>query len=53
MVAMPWALGWVEEVRPENAVMCSDSAVAFVVLRSGKSESRPDLVVMNRVINAG
>lgn len=46
-------LGGLEEVRPENAVMCSDSAAALVALRTGKSESRPDLVVLNRAMMLG
>lgn len=45
LVAILWALGWVEEVRPGNIIICSDSAAALMALKSGKSGGRPDLLV--------
>ena len=44
MVALIWAVNWVEEVRPQQAIICSDSAAALMALQGGRSQVRPDLV---------
>ncbi len=42
LVAILWALGWVENVRPGKIIICSDSTAA---LMGGTSGARPDLIV--------
>ena len=52
LVAILWALGWVEEVRPGKIIICSDSAAALMALKGGKSGARPDQTVeMMTVLN--
>ena len=36
LMAILWALRWIEETRPREVVICSDSAAALEVLRGGK-----------------
>ncbi|XP_046732719.1 uncharacterized protein LOC124403146 [Silurus meridionalis] len=45
LLAIILALQWIEEVEPERTVICSDSMAALTSLRSGKSESRQDLIL--------
>ena len=42
--AIIWALWWVEQVKPDRVVICSDSAAALVALRSRTSRARADLI---------
>lgn len=35
VLAIIWALEWVEEVRPQQVVICSDSAAALMALQGG------------------
>ena len=44
LMAILWALWWIEEASPREALICSDSAAALETLRAGKSEARPDIV---------
>ena len=44
MFALLWALWWIEDVKPEQVLLCSDSAAALVALREGKSKARPELI---------
>ena len=44
LLAIYWAVRWVEQGGPEEVVICSDSAAALEALRGGKSKARPDLV---------
>ena len=39
------ALEWIEQNKPQNNVICSDSAAALVALEVGSSSARPDLVI--------
>ena len=34
----------IEETRPREVIICSDSAAALEVLRGGKSKARPDII---------
>ena len=43
VVALLWALNWVE-VRPQQVIICSDSAAALAALQGGRSRVRPDLI---------
>ena len=45
LVAILWALGWVEEVRPGKIIICSDSTAALMALKGGESGARSDLIV--------
>ncbi len=45
LVAILWALGWVEEVKRGDVFTCSDSAAALMALKGGRSGARPDLLV--------
>ncbi len=45
LVAILWALGWVEKVRPGKIIICSDSTAALMALKGGTSGARPDLIV--------
>ncbi len=44
VVAFIWAVQWVEEVRPQQVVICSDSTAALMALQGGRSRLRPDLI---------
>ncbi|XP_038138555.1 uncharacterized protein LOC119781965 [Cyprinodon tularosa] len=44
MLAIILALQWVLEVKPRNVVICSDSMSCLTSFKSGKSESRQDLL---------
>ncbi len=44
VVALIWTVQWVEEVRPQQVVICSDSAAALMALQGGRSHVRPDLI---------
>ena len=44
LVAILWALGWVERERPKEVLICSDSAAALQAIETGKSKARPDIV---------
>jgi len=48
-MAIVWALWWIEEVKPREVIICSDSVGALDNLKVGKSKARPDLV--NDVLN--
>ena len=37
LVAILWALGWVEEVRQGKIIICSDSTAALMALKGGES----------------
>ena len=45
MVAVLWALRWVEDNKQGYSIICSDSAEALISIKEGKSKSRPDLIV--------
>ena len=45
LMAIVWALEWVEEVQPGQVVVCSDSAAVLMTLGEGKLGVRSDLVV--------
>lgn len=44
LVAILWALGWVEEVRPGKLIICSDSAAALMALKDWEKlgQTRPN-----------
>ena len=44
LLAILWALDWVEENKPPKSIICSDSAAALVALKEGTSRARPDLI---------
>ena len=44
VMAILWALRWIEETRPREVIICSDSAAALEALKGGKSKARPDIV---------
>ena len=44
LMAILWALRWVEKTKARGVVICSDSAAALEALRGGKSKARPDIV---------
>jgi len=44
LLAILWALWWVEDVKPDRVLICSDSAAALTALQVGKSKARPDLI---------
>ena len=41
MVAVLWALRWVEDNKQGYSIICSDSAAALISIKEGKSKSRP------------
>ena len=45
MLAVPWALRWVEDNKQGHLILCSDTAAALNSIKEGKSKSRPDLIV--------
>ena len=45
LMAILWALRWVERERPNQVIICSDSAAALEALQGGKSKARPDIVM--------
>lgn len=58
LVAILWALGWLEGQTPGRNVLCSDSTAALMAIKSRKSEARPDLIIevliaLNWVIKEG
>ena len=44
LLAIIWAMQWVEEVRPGPVVICSDSASVLMTLREGGLGARSDLM---------
>ena len=44
LLAILWAMWWIEEVKPAKSLICSDSAAALVALRGGESKARSDLI---------
>ena len=44
VMAILWALRWIEETRPRELIICSDSAAALEALKGGKSKARPDII---------
>ena len=58
LMALLWALRWVERERPREVIICSDSAAALQAIKTGKSKARPDLVtdileVLYRIVDTG
>ena len=58
LLAIIWAMQWVEEVRPGPVVICSDSASVLMTLKEGGLGARSDLMVelltlMHRIEQAG
>ncbi|XP_030285229.1 uncharacterized protein LOC115588649 [Sparus aurata] len=45
MVAVLWALRWIEENKQGNSIICSDSAATLTTIKETKSKYRPDVVV--------
>ena len=45
LMAIMWALKWVEEVKPSQVVICSDSASVLMSMEEGKLGARSDLMV--------
>lgn len=45
LVAVLWALRWVEDNKREHSVICSDSATTLIAIKDPKTKSRPDLLV--------
>ena len=50
LYAILWAVQWVEQRRPKEVVICSDSAAALEALKVGKSKARPDILM--EILNA-
>lgn len=44
LMAILWALWWVEEAKVREVVICSDSAAGLEALRGVKSKARPDIL---------
>ena len=44
LLTIVWALRWMEDIRPNKVVICSDSAAALMSLREAKSKARPDFI---------
>ena len=44
VLALLGALWWIEDVKPERVLLCSDSVAALVALREGKLKARPELI---------
>lgn len=45
LVAVLWAVRWVEDNKREYSVICSDSAATLITIKDTKTKSRPDLLV--------
>lgn len=45
LVAVLWAVRWVEDNKREYSVKCSDSAATLTTIKECKSKSRPDVLV--------
>ena len=45
LMAVLWALRWIEESRPREVIICSDSAAALEALRKG-GNLRLDLILL-------
>ena len=45
LMAILWALKWIEETRSREVIICSDSATALEALRRGKSKARADIII--------
>lgn len=45
LLAIFWALKWVEREKYKKVIICSDSAAALEALKAGKSNARPDVVM--------
>jgi ribonuclease HI len=44
VMAILWALRWIEETRPKEVIICSDPAASLEALRGGGSKARPDII---------
>lgn len=44
VIALLCALEWVGKIRPQQALICSDSAAALMALQAGVPHARPDLI---------
>ena len=44
LMAILWALWWVEEAKVREVIICSDSAAGLEAIRGGKSKARPDIL---------
>ena len=44
LLAMLWALWWIEDVKISETLICSDSAAALMALKGGKSKACPDII---------
>ncbi|KAI2646986.1 Gag-Pol polyprotein [Labeo rohita] len=44
LMAILWAFWWIEEARPKEVLICSDSAAALETIRAEKSKVRPGIV---------
>lgn len=58
LLAIIWALKWIEEVQPRRAVICSDSASVLKTLGGSNMGARPDLfmelmVLLYKIEKAG
>ena len=58
LVAVLWALRWVEDNKQEHSVICSDSAASLITIKGTKTKSRPDvlveiMLVLNRLHKVG
>lgn len=49
LMAIQWALWWIEEASFREVIICSDSAAALETLRVGKSKARPD--ILNEILS--
>lgn len=45
LVAVLWALRWVDDNKQQHSVICSDSAATLITIKDTKTKSRPDLPV--------
>lgn len=45
LLAILWALWWIEDSRPCRVIICSDSAAALEAIKGNKSKARPDIVI--------
>ena len=45
LVAVLWAVRWVEDNKQEHSVICSDSAASLITIKGTKTKSRPDVLV--------
>jgi ribonuclease HI len=45
MLAILFAMQWVEEIRPLRVIICSDSSSSLISLQIKHSDSRPDILI--------